>query len=154
MALNRSLVGKTYDPGPPFDVSRQKLREFAAAIGDDSPLYADVDLARAAGHPDLPAPPTFGSVLSLEMGQGPRRDPELGLDFSRVVHGEQRIEQRRPIYAGDTLVGAVSIAAIAEAGRNEMLEIVCALSTEDGEEVCTVTSLLVSRGTAAGAGDE
>lgn len=153
MPLNRSLVGRSYDSGPPFDVSRQKLREFAAAIGDDSPLYGDVELARAAGHRDVPAPPTFGSVLSLQMGQGPRRDPELGLDFGRVVHGEQRIELRRPIYAGDTLVGAVSIAAIREAGNNELLEILCALSTEDGEEVCRVTSLLISRGTAPGVDD-
>jgi acyl dehydratase len=154
MPLDRSTIGKSYDPGPAFDVSRQKIREFAAAIGDDSPLYGDVELARAAGHRDLPAPPTFGSVLSLQMGQGPRRDPEVGLDFGRVVHGEQRIELLRPIYAGDTLVGTITIADIREAGRNELLEILCTLSTEAGEEVCRVTSLLVSRGTAAGAGDE
>jgi acyl dehydratase len=148
MALNRATVGRSYDPGPPFDVSRQKIREFAAAIGDDSPVYADLELARSLGHRDIPAPPTFGSVVSLEMGQGPRRDPEVGLDYSRIVHGEQRVEQARPIYAGDTLVGEVTIASIREAGSNELLEILCALRTEVGEPVCQVTSLLVSRGTA------
>lgn len=150
MALARSTIGKAYECGPPFDVSRQKIREFAAAIGDDSPIYQDLDLARAAGHGDLPAPPTFGSVISLEMGQGPRRDPELGLDFARVVHGEQRIDLRRPIYAGDVLTGAVSIADIRDAGENELLEILCVLSTPEGEEVCRITSVLVSRGTAEG----
>lgn len=147
MPLNRATVGKRYDPGPPFDVSRQKIREFAAAIGDASPIYADVELARAEGHRDIPAPPTFGSVMSLQMGQGPRRDPEVGLDFSRVVHGEQRIEQSRPIYAGDELVGDISILDIRAAGANEVLEILCILSVS-GREVCRVTSVLISRGTA------
>jgi len=152
MALDRATVGRTYDPGPPFDVSRQKIREFAAAIGDEAPIYGDPELARSLGHRDIPAPPTFGSVISLQMGQGPRRDPELGLDYSRVVHGEQRIEQTRPIYAGDSLVGEVTIASIRDAGANELLEILCALATDDGEPVCRVTSVLVSRGTAAGSG--
>lgn len=151
MPLNRDKVGRPYDPGPPFDVSRQKIREFAAAIGDEAEIYGDPDLARSLGHRDVPAPPTFGSLISLKMGQGPRRDPDVGLDYSRVVHGEQRIEQERPIYAGDSLVGEVTIAAIREAGSNELVEILCALSTAAGEPVCRVTSVLVSRGTAAGA---
>lgn len=151
MGLNRDTVGRSYHPGPPFDVSRQKIREFAAAIGDEAAVYGDVDLARSLGHRDVPAPPTFGSVISLEMGQGPRRDPEVGIDYSRIVHGEQRIEQSRPIYAGDTLVGEVTIASITERGANELIEILCALSTEQGEPVCRVTSVLVSRGTAPGA---
>lgn len=151
MSLNRATVGKEYDAGPAFDVSRQKIREFAAAIGDESPLYADVELARGAGYPDVPAPPTFGSVISLEMGQGPRRDPEVGLDYGRVVHGEQRIEQSRPICAGETISGAVSIRDIREAGANEVIEILCVLSNQDGEEICRVTSVLISRGTARSA---
>jgi acyl dehydratase len=150
MGLNRLAIGRRYDPGPPFDVSRQKIREFAAAIGDDDPMYGDVELARAAGHRDVPAPPTFGSVPSLLMGQGPRTDPEVGLDFGRVVHGEQRIELTRPIYAGDVLRGMITIADVREAGSNEVIEILCVLSDEGGEEVCRVTSLLVSRGTATG----
>jgi len=150
MTLARSVVGKRYDPGAPFDVSRQKIREFAGAIGDDSPLYGDLELARAAGHRDIPAPPTFASVPALRMGRGPRRDPEVGLDFARVVHGEQRITLRRPIYAGDVLSGAVTIADVRTAGNNEVLEILCVLSDEDRREVCRVTTLLVSRGTASG----
>ena len=152
MPLNRDLIGRSYDGGVVFDVSRQKLREFATAIGDQSPLLHDVDAARAAGHRDLPAAPTFGAVLSLEMGWGPRLDPELGIDYTRVVHGEQRIVLRRPIYAGDVLVGVASIDEIRDAGRNELMLISCRISTEDGEEVCVVESMIVSRGTAAEAG--
>jgi acyl dehydratase len=149
MPLARSTIGKAYDAGPAFDVSRQRIREFAAAIGDHAPIYYDVDLARAAGHRDIPAPPTFASVPSLQMGQGPRTDPEVGLDFGRVVHGEQRIELNRPIYAGDILSGTVTIADIRDAGANELIEILCVLADEAGDEVCRVSSLLVSRGTAA-----
>ena len=150
MALNREVIGRAYDPGPPFDVSRQKIREFASAIGDDERWYHDVEFARAAGHPDIPAPPTFAYVPALLMGQGPRTDPDVGIDYSRIVHGEQRIEFNRPIYAGDVLAGAVTLEDIRDAGGNELIEILCVLSDTDGEEVCRVTSLLVSRGTGAG----
>jgi acyl dehydratase len=148
LGLNRALIGRIYDGGVVFDVSRQKLREFAAAIGDDAPVLHDVAAARAAGHPDLPAAPTFGAVLSLEFGQGPRRDSELGIDYSRIVHGEQRIVSRRPIYAGDVLVGRVSIEDIRAVGRNELLLLRCRVLTAEGEEVCFLDSTLVSRGTA------
>jgi len=150
MSLNRKTVGKKYAGTPPFDVSRQKIREFAAAIGDASPVYADVDLARSLGHRDLPAPPTFASVIALSMGRGPREDPEIGLDYSRVVHGEQRVLQHRPIYAGDALSGETSVADIRVGGRNELLTLTCDLATPDGEPVCQVTTVLVSLGTAPG----
>jgi acyl dehydratase len=148
VALNRKVIGRTYDGGVAFDVSRQKLREFAAAIGDDAPVLHDVHAARAAGHRDLPAAPTFSAVLSLEFGRGPRNDPELGMDYSRIVHGEQRIVSHRPIYAGDVLVGRVSVEDIRTAGRNELLVLRCRILTEAGEEVCYLDSTLVSRGTA------
>jgi acyl dehydratase len=64
------------------------------------------------------------------------------------VHGEQRIVLRRPIYAGDVLVGVATIDDIRTAGRNELMVIACRIATEDGEEVCVVESTLVSRGTA------
>jgi hypothetical protein len=148
MSLNRALVGSSYDGGSEFDVSRQKLREFAASLGEQSPVFHELDVARAAGHPDLPAAPTFAAVLSLVFGSGPRRDPELGIDYSRIVHGEQRIVSRRAIYAGDVLVGRTSIEEIRTAGRNELLRLRCIILTVDGEEVCRVDSTLVSRGTA------
>ena len=94
MPLNQALVGKAY-PAISYEVGREKLREFAIAVGETDPIYHDEAAARAAGHPDLPAVPTFAVVLSLRAGQVVYGDPDLGLDYSRVVHGEQEFVYHR-----------------------------------------------------------
>ena len=63
MPLDPSFVGRTYPPTEPYQVGREKIREFAAAIGDANPAYPDPEAARALGHPDVVAPPTFPIVL-------------------------------------------------------------------------------------------
>lgn len=146
--LNRALIGRSYSSDFPFDVSRQKIREFAEAIGDPSPVYRDIAAARRLGHRDIPAPPTFPSVVSFEVGAKPRRDPALGLDYARVVHGEQRIVAHRPIYAGDILNAVATVDAIEVKGANELLTISCHIQDESGARIGQVISLLVSRGTA------
>ena len=65
MPLDQSFVGRTYPPTPPYEVGREKIREFADAIGDGNPAYRDPEAARTLGHPDVIAPPTFGIVLSM-----------------------------------------------------------------------------------------
>lgn len=146
--LNTAMIGREYPADLDFDVSRQKIREFAAAIGDEAAVYRDVDLARSLGHRDIPAPPTFASVVSLDVGMKPRRDRELGLDYSRVVHGEQVISATRPIYAGDVLHATATISGIVAKGANELLTITCRIVDADSRPVCEVVSLLISRGTA------
>ena len=96
MPLNRALVGKEYPPVR-YEVGREKLREFAVAVGETDPIYHDEEAARAAGHPDIPAVPTFPIVLSMRASLAIHGDPELGLDYSRVVHGEQEFVAQRPI---------------------------------------------------------
>src|SRR5215216_4579862 len=113
MALNQALVGKAY-PAIRYEVGREKLREFAIAVGETDPIYHDEAAARAAGHPDLPAVPTFAVVLSLRAGQVVYGDPDLGLDYSRVVHGEQEFVYHRPIRAGDPAVAGHGAAAARE----------------------------------------
>jgi acyl dehydratase len=146
MPLNQSLVGKEYPPIR-YEVGREKLREFAVALGETDPVYHDEQAARAAGHPDLPAVPTFPVVLSFRAGAMVSGDPELGLDYSRVVHGEQAFTYRRPVRAGDRLLATARVAAIETRGRHELLTIATRIGTEDGEPVCEATSLLISRGT-------
>jgi acyl dehydratase len=147
MPLNQALVGKPYPPVR-YEVGREKLREFAAAVGETDPLYHDEEAARAAGHPDIPAVPTFPIVLSLRAGQLVYGDPALGLDYSRVVHGEQEFVYRRPIRAGDRLLATGKVAAIDVRGRHELLTLETSVTTEGGEPVCTVRTTLLSRGTA------
>jgi acyl dehydratase len=146
--LDQSFVGRKYPPTPPYEVGREKIREFAEAIGDDNPAYRDPEAARALGHPDVIAPPTFAIVLSMGAGRQVITDPELGLDYGRVVHGEQRFVHARPIRAGDRLTVTVTVENIRTAAGNDMITTRGDVSTVDGEPVCTAYSTLVARGTA------
>jgi acyl dehydratase len=148
--LDQSFVGRTYPPTPPYEVGREKIREFAEAIGDANPAYRDPEAARALGHPDVIAPPTFGIVLSMTAGRQVIADPDLGLDYSRVVHGEQRFVITRPIRAGDRLTVTVTVENIRSAAGNDMISTRGDVSTVDGEPVLTAYSTLVARGTAGG----
>ena len=148
MPLDQSFVGRTYPPTPPYEVGREKIREFAEAIGDANPAYRDPEAARALGYPDVIAPPTFGIVLSMTAGRQVIADPELGLDYSRVVHGEQRFRYTRPITAGDRLVVETTIENIRVAAGNDILTSRSEVSTEDGEHVVTTWAVTVARGTA------
>ena len=149
MPLDTSFVGRSYPPTPPYEVGREKIREFADAIGDHNPAYRDPEAARALGHPDVIAPPTFGIVLSMRASGQVIGDPELGLDYSRVVHGEQRFVHARPIHAGDRLTVTVTVENIRTAAGNDMVTTRGDVSTVDGEPVFTAHSTLVARGTAA-----
>jgi acyl dehydratase len=148
MALDAGLVGRGYPPSAVYEVGREKIAEFATALGDDDPVYRDPAAARAAGHPDVIAPPTFAIVLSLGAGHVVVEDPDVGIDYSRVVHGEQRFTHHRPVRAGDRLVATATIDAVKTIAGNDMLTTRVDLATEDGEPVCTTRSMLVARGTA------
>ena len=150
MALDQSFVGRKYPPTAPYEVGREKIREFADAIGDQSPVYRDPQAARALGHPDVIAPPTFAIVLSMRAGVQVVADPDLGLDYSRVVHGEQRFVHTRPVRAGDRLTVTVSVESIRSAAGNDLLTTRGEVATVDGEPVLTAYSTLVARGTAGG----
>ncbi|SEL36761.1 Acyl dehydratase [Blastococcus sp. DSM 46786] len=148
MALDRALVGRSYPPSAVYEVGRAKIAEFAAAVGATDPVHHDVEAARAAGHADVVAPPTFAIVVSLEAAFVVLADDEVGLDYSRVVHGEQRFTHHRPIRAGDRLVATTTIDAARTVAGNDLLTARVELATEDGEAVCTATSMLVARGAA------
>jgi acyl dehydratase len=148
MALDPGLVGRSYPPSAVYEVGREKIAEFATALGDPDPVYRDPEAARAAGHPDVIAPPTFAIVLSLGAGNAVVEDPDVGIDYSRVVHGEQRFTHHRPIRAGDRLIATAAVDAVKTVAGNDMLTTRVDLATEDGDLVCTTRSMLVARGTA------
>ena len=110
MAINREFAGRTFPPSEPYEVSAVKIAEFAAAIGDHNPLYRDRAAARAAGHADVIAPPTFAIVISMAGSGAALADPELGLNYAMVVHGEQRFSYTRPLTAGDVVTAQVTLA--------------------------------------------
>ena len=148
MALDPSFIGRTYPPTEPYEVGREKIREFADAIGDPNPVYRDRAAAEKLGHPDVIAPPTFPIVLSMRAGAQVISDPALGLDYTRVVHGEQRFVYARPVRAGDRLTVVVSVENIRVAAGNDLITTRGEVSTVEGEHVVTAYSTLVARGTA------
>jgi acyl dehydratase len=148
MALDPAFVGRTYPPEAPYEVGREKIREFADAIGDANPAYLDPAAARALGHPDVIAPPTFAVITTMAAGRRVTHDPELGLDYSRVVHGEQRFVHARPIRAGDRLLTSIVVESIRSAAGNDMISTRADVTTETGEPVLSAYSTLVARGTA------
>ena len=150
MPLDQSFIGREYPPSAPYEVGREKIREFADAIKDDSPLHRDQEAAKAAGYPDVIAPPTFAVTLSMRAQDALVEDPQLGLDYSRVVHGQQEFVHHRPIQAGDRLVTVVRVDDIKARAGNDFLTVRTEITTVDGEPVCTATSMLVARGTAEG----
>lgn len=154
MALNQDCIGRNYEAPGSFEVAREHIRIFANAIGDPNPAYRDPEAARRLGHPDVVAPPTYLTTVGLSLAAtrsgGPLTDPDLGLDFSRVVHGEQRYVHHRPVVPGDVLRLRTTIESIRAAGANELLTMRDEIVADDGQVVCTAYNTIVSRGTAAG----
>ena len=146
MPVNPDFAGRSFPPSEPYEVSRVKIAEFAQAIGDLSPLCRDRAAAQAAGYPDVVAPPTFAIVISMASSGHAMADDELGLDYSMVVHGEQRFEHTRPLHAGDVVVAQTTITEITPRRTMTMLTTRTDITTTGGEHVCTALSTLVERG--------
>lgn len=144
MAINQEIVGRTYPAAEPYSVGREKIREFATAVKATSPLHFDVQAAQRAGYSDLIAPPTFAIILAQKADAALITDPEAGIDFSRVVHADQRFTHHRPIVAGDELLTEVHVDSVRVMGAGAMLTTREEITTVEGEKVATcISSLLV-----------
>ena len=144
--MNPDLQGRTFPPTEPYLVGREKVREFARAVLATSPLSFDVEAARAAGHADLVAPPTFPVVVQQLTLEQLLADPEAGIDFSRVVHGDQRFTYTRPVVAGDELTATLTVASVKSLGAHSMVTAESVVVDAAGDHVVTAISTLVVRG--------
>jgi acyl dehydratase len=145
--LNPSLKGKEYERIS-FTVERDRVNAFARAIGEDNPVFTDPAAARQAGHPEQLAPPTFVTVMQILASAQVVMDGSLGLDYSRVVHGEQEYQWRRPVRVGDVLSAVPRIADVYAKGPNEFLVLESEVADQSGETVVVARTTLLSRGTA------
>ncbi|MDP9951439.1 MULTISPECIES: MaoC family dehydratase N-terminal domain-containing protein [Streptomyces] len=145
MALDQSFVGRTYPPTPAYEVGREKIREFAEAVADTNPAYVDAEAARALGHADVIAPPTFVFSITYRAAGQVVQDPQLGLDYSRVVHGDQKFSYVRPVRAGDRLTVTSTIESIKSMAGNDVIDIRGDVHDETGELVVTALTKLVAR---------
>jgi acyl dehydratase len=143
-----ALIGRQYRSSRSYEVSREKIREFAESLNDLNPAYRDVNAAQALGHADVIAPPTFSMVVSAQTVDKLLTDPFLEITYSHVVHGEQRFEFTRPIKAGDILDTVATIESERNVAGNRMITYRCDITAAD-EPVVVTRCLIVVRGDAA-----
>jgi len=146
VAINPEYVGRAFEPSEPYEVSRVKIAEFASAIGEPSPLCRDRAAAQAAGYPDVIAPPTFAIVVTSAGSAKLIADPDLGVNYAMIVHGEQSFTHARPLHAGDVVVAQSTIESIKQVRNMTTMAMVTEVRTMDGEHVCTARSTLIERG--------
>jgi acyl dehydratase len=120
--IDRRYIGHTL-PAFSVDVEKGRLRFFAKAIGQTDPVYVDEEAARAAGHSGLPVPPTFLFCLEMESPNPAAIRDLLGMDYKRLLHGEQGFTYHAMAHAGDTLTFSQRIEDIYDK-KNGALEFV------------------------------
>ena len=146
MKVSPELLDTTFEPTEPYVVGREKVREFASAVFATAPIHHDVDAAVAAGYSDVVAPPTFPIVIQEKTLHQLLSHPGAGIDFSRVVHGDQKFDYQRPLVAGDEVVATLRVTKIQSLGGHTMVTSESTITTSAGEPVVVVTSTLVIRG--------
>lgn len=145
MPVNTQAVGKRYDPVL-YAVGREKIREYARAVGETNPVHLDLDAARAAGYADLVAPPMFAVVYGAPAVGPPIFDPEIELNFAMMVHGGQEFVWGAPVIAGDEISTAVSVKDIREEDGRGYYVFESISTNQRGEEVCRGTWTNIVRG--------
>jgi acyl dehydratase len=145
MAVNSEAIGKTYDPST-YAVGREKIREYAYAVGETNPLHLDHEAARQAGYADLVAPPMFAVVFAGRAVTPALLDPEVGLNFALMVHGSQEFRWGPLVVAGDEVTTTTTVKDIAERGEMGFYVFETESTNQRGETVCTGTWTNIVRG--------
>jgi acyl dehydratase len=145
MPVNTTAIGKTYEPVQ-YAVGREKIREYARAVGETNPVYLDVAAARAAGYADVVAPPMFAVVYSAPSVGPPIFDPEIELNFAMMVHGGQEFEWGSPVVAGDEIETVATVKDISERDGRGYYVFESVSTNQRGERVCRGTWTNIVRG--------
>ncbi|MBV9001985.1 MAG: MaoC family dehydratase N-terminal domain-containing protein [Solirubrobacterales bacterium] len=145
MAVKTGAIGKTY-PAVAYAVGREKVREYAWAVGETNPLYVDVEAARAAGYADVVAPPMFAVVYAGRSITPALFDQEVGIDFANMLHAGQEFEWGPLVVAGDEVVTTTTVSEIDERGGMGFYVFRTDSVNQRGETVCTGIWRQVVRG--------
>jgi acyl dehydratase len=138
MAVNTDAIGKTYAPTT-YAVGREKIREYASAVGETNPLHFDLDAAREAGYADLVAPPMFAVVYGARAVGPALFDPEVGINFAMMVHAGQEFVWGPVVVAGDEVTTSASVKDISDRGGMSFYVFETVSANQRGETVCTGT---------------
>jgi acyl dehydratase len=143
--VSDAAVGKQYPPVL-YAVGREKVREYAAAVGETNPVHLDPEAARAAGYADVVAPPMFCVVYAAK-AMGPAvLDPEVGINLMMMVHGGQEFVWGPPVVAGDEITTSVTVSEIYEKDGKGFYVFESTSDNQKGERVCTGTWTNIVRG--------
>ena len=119
-----------------YVVGREKVREYAAAVGETDALYHDPEASRAAGFADVLAPPMFAAVYCWPAIGPAVLDPRHGIDFSRLVHGAQEFTWHEPVVAGDEITTEAALEESSERGGLKFYAFRTTSTNQRGELVC------------------
>jgi len=145
MAISTAAVGKSYQPVA-YAVGREKIREYALAVGETNPLHLDVDAAREAGYRDVVAPPMF-CVVYCGPALGPALfDPEVGIEFSRLLHSGQEFRWGPLVVGGDEVQTTITVKDISARGEMGFYTFESVSTNQDGDTVCVGTWTDIVRG--------
>jgi acyl dehydratase len=139
------VIGKQYEPTT-YAVGREKIREYASAVGETNPLHFDVEAARAAGYDDVVAPPMFAVVYGARSVAPALFDPEVGIDFARMLHAGQEFVWGPPVVAGDEITTTAAVRDVSERGGMNFFVFESVSQNQQGETVCTGTWTQIVRG--------
>ena len=144
--MDQSVIGQELPPVT-MTVDAGRLRFFAKAIGETNPVFTDLEAAKAAGHRDLPVPPTFLFAIELESPDSFGWLADIGVDLRRVLHGEQSFTYHSPAVAGDVLTATPRIGNVysKKGGTLEFIEKASTVTRENGDVVAELTSVIVVR---------
>ncbi len=145
MALSTEAVGKAYD-AVVYAAGREKIKEFALAVGETNPVHLDVEAARAAGHQDVVAPPMFCVVYAAPAMAPAILDPDVGINFALMVHGGQEFRWGPLVVAGDELTTTVRVASIEQRDDKGFYVFESTSTNQRGETVCVGTWTNIVRG--------
>ena len=143
--VDATAKGKTYPPYE-YEVGKEKIREYAQAVGEDNPIYFDREAAKAAGFRDVVAPPMFAVVYSGGAIGPPMFDPEVGIDFALLVHGGQEFVWGEPVCSGDTISTVVEVKDIYDRPGMGFYVFESVSTNQDGAEVVRGTWSNIVRG--------
>jgi acyl dehydratase len=145
MVLKTEAIGKRYPPST-YAVGREKIKEYASAVGETSPLHLDHEAAREAGHADVVAPPMFAVVYSSRAVAPAILDPEVGINFAMMVHGGQEFAWGPLVVAGDEITTTAAVKDISDRGEMGFYVFETVSVNQRGETVCTGTWTNIVRG--------
>jgi acyl dehydratase len=143
--VSTAAVGRSFPPVV-YAVGREKVKEYALAVGETNPLHLDPEAARAAGHRDVVAPPMFAVVYSAPAIAPAIFDPEVGMNFALMVHGGQEFTWGPLVVAGDEITTVASVKSIDERDGKGFYVFESVSTNQDGEQVCVGTWTNIVRG--------